>query len=349
MNDLVIKSFGSADAVRNYAGALRNSTRAISDGNERDLLKCSDKDGTWAFGQESTLVERDDLWAINPVTIKHGYIAFDSSEVALTIDEDRAEIVLPVTQPLPEYDSLPELSAKPRKGRDPVKWRFQMALEMVCVDGPNKGAEVVFKPTSMGGLRCVRMMVEEIARRFDEDHDTHVPVVELDSRSYMNRTYGKEIFNAQMHIVEWYGLDDDTFAGKKAAAKPAKAIAKAARADEEDDQPRRGARTARAAETDRRGEPVDQRRRRAAPADEVAEDADEVVEEAPRRRRAAPADEVAEAAPRGRRGRDPIEDADVVEEDVASPRGRRGRDEEDEHPARDGAVRGRRAAVGGRR
>lgn len=369
MNQLVVKSFGSVDAVRKYSGALRAATRGISAGNDRDILKIDDRNGDWTFGQDNTYVERDDLWAVNPLTIKHGYIAFDGGrDIAETKDGDRAEMLFSVTQELPEYDDLPELDIRSKKGRDETKWKFQMAVELVCVEGPNKGAEVVYKPGSMGGLRAVRMIAEEIARRFDdEDADTHVPVVELDSRSYHNKRYNKEVYNPLMHIIEWAGLDDTKFESAGRDEEPKSGKARGGKKDEprgngrgrdgDDDEDRsasearrHNAREARKSEKDHKGEPVDRRR----PRDE------EAVEDEPKARRRGRDEEDAEERP-ARGGKRTEEEprrrtakADVEEEPRrrggdGEPRRGRDRDEErvetEDAPHRDEtSSRGRRGA-----
>jgi hypothetical protein len=357
MNQLVLKNFGSVDNVRRYAGALRSSTRAISVGQDKDILKVDDKTGNWRFGQEDNATDYSDLWAVNPLSVQHGYIAFDNSDIAETVDGDKAEMLFPVTQDLPEYRDLPELyvrsssKSKARGGGNPVVWKFQMALEMVCVEGPNKGAQVVFKPSSMGGLRCVRLITEEIARRFDaeetEDAEQCVPVVELDSRSYYNKSYGKDIFNPVMHIIEWAGLDDETFtAARQERDEEPKSKGKAngksggsKRVADNGEDRRTAAREDRKSERTARGEPVDKRRS----AREEPEDDDAVDDsrEEPRAQRGRATAEKPAEEPRGRRGaRARDEDVEDVEE---APRGRgraRGGDEDD-RPAR-GEARGAR-------
>lgn len=388
MNQIIVKSFGSVEGARKYAGALRSSTRHISTGSTRDILKI-DEHGEWHFGQDKTVVERDDVWAINPLTICHGYIAFENKKVAFDMDGEEAFISMSVTQELPEYDRLPELDTRPRKGEDPAKWAFQMSLEMVCVEGPNKGAEVLYSPTSAGGLRIIRIVAEEIARKFDDtDPGKIVPVVELDTaRSYVNKK-GKTIVPPAMHIIDWLGLDDDTFAAREEVK-------------EDRDEPARGKRDV---ERTAKGDKVEQRRRREAPADEAprrgaartvesdeAEDSD--VAEEPRRGRGRPRNdrdatpseveranirgevahrearqareapvEDAPVASRGRRGARDRDEATADEAD-APARGHSRRDDEDDRPARDSgrgrniarsdiehgvAPRGRRAAAGGR-
>lgn len=207
-----------------------------------------------------------------------------------------------------------------------------------------------------------------------------VPVVELDSRSYANKNYGKTIYNPIMHIVEWLGLDDDTFAAREEVKEDREQTSTKARGTRDD------VRTANRDERTAKGDKVDRRRRREAPADEYEEtggaDAAGDVAEEPRRGRGRPrndrdatpseveranirgevahrearqarqeAVEDAPAASRGRRGARDRDEA-AAQEDDAPARGRGRRDDEDDRPARDSGrndvPRGRRAASGGR-
>lgn len=369
MNQLVLKQFGTAAAVARFAGALRASSRRLAAGGDTLPILKMDEDGYWSFGEENTAVERDDLWAVNPLTIKHGFIAFDGKQMAETVDGERAEILVSIDEEPPHPDDLPELyvSAQARKRKETPQWKAFQAYEMVCVDGANKGAQVVYKPASMGGGRMCRMLGEEIARRYDdiEKSDAIVPLIELDSRGYENQRHGKFIYNPTFHVGEWVSLDTDTFEPaepEEREERPAKKVAKGKAADkrssraqepEDDDRPAR-ARDARKGERTAKGEPVD--KRRSARDEEPAEDADFEEEndakEAPRGRRGRDVEAKAERAPRGevrgRRARDEEPEEDAVEDERPARGARRARDEEPAEEPRRGGVRGRTAETRGR-
>lgn len=354
MNQLVVRELGSIEAVRSFRSALAASTRSISmGGDDTPILKIDKRTGEWSFGEENTYVEKADLWAVHPFDIKHGYIAFDGREIAETDDGQKAEMLVPVTASLPHFDDLPELNLRSkRKQGERHGWVFQMTLRLVCVEGPNKGAQVVYKPTSQGGLRCIGKMGQEIVRRLEnEDEDKIVPVVELDSRPYESRTYGPQV-SPLMHIIEWDRLDSTEFSSGRPEADEAPATKKGARADKADtgrsngkrgnrdrDEAREAAREARRHETDRRGEKVDARREEPVEVegDEGVDDHEEPAREARGRTERRAVHDDGKTARRGR----PPRDEEPVDEDRPA-RGRRARDEDvaDEPEA----PRGRRAA-----
>lgn len=362
-NDLVASRFGSLDAVQKYANALAGVSLLVGADNDRDILNVQPDEGYWCFGQDKTELHETDLVALNPSSFRHGYIAFSGKDVAFDLDGNPAEVLLSVTQPLPYVEDLPEL--EPIKGRRgekdrPPSWQLQIAVDMVVIEGPNKGAELVYKPTSRGGLKMLRKLTEEVARKLASGDATVVPVLELFTDSYNNKTYNKRVYTPEFAIVEWVGLDETEFKAEKADSKRGKGKT------EPEKHPKRGERTA-------KGAPVDSRR--AVRDEPVGDEGDEDDDPAPRSRGRAARDE--EPAPRGRRGRAPVEDEeprtrsrrgrDEEEVEEPAPRGRRGREPvEDETEAEeprtarsrrgredeetsDTPVRGRRAAAGGRR
>lgn len=364
MNELVVRNFGGVEAANAYKAALRRSIANISQGgDDTPILKIDKVHGDWSFGEDNTPVQRDDLWAVHPLDIKHGYVAFDGKNVAEDMDGQRAECLFPVTRELPRYDDLPELDVRAkRKGNDNSgKWMFQMVIRLVCIEGGNKGAQVVYKPTSQGGLRMIGKLSAEILRAMDEHEDgAFVPVVELDNRPYESRTYGPQQ-QPLAHIVEFITLDADTFSSGRTEADDAPATKKVAGKKDSGsskrdsgrggrDDARESAREARREEKSRAGDKVDTRRSR------DAEDVDPVEDERGEERTRTAVREEDDRRSR-RRGRDSGTDkvARIAREDrereEAIPRGRRARDEDvaDDRPARDAdAPRGRNAERGGR-
>ena len=291
MNELVTKHFGSMEAVKNYAAATQRATEGIGGSMDgRDILRLDPEEGFFTFGQENTELDPTDYIAVHPFSLHHGYIAFDKKEIAYTVDGDPAEMLFPVTRHLPEFDDLPELEA-PKKQRSSGRrgdddrgpaWRYQLAMHFKIIEGPNAGVDLIYKPTSLGGQRMIRMLSDEITRRMIDGAEDIVPIITLFSESYKSRTYGdKTIWNPKADIVEWAPLDSEELT---APVEP-KAKAVAARKDE---------RTAKGDKVDRRGETsrgtaldniVEWALRGGHADDEPDEDGNEVVEERPRSRR----------------------------------------------------------------
>jgi hypothetical protein len=148
-----------------------------------------DGNGTWMFGQKRTIVETGSHWAINPLTFKRGYIAFSNDNKV--VDEK----LLPVSQPMPDVTELPD------KG---FPWQQQWAVNLKCIDGTDAGTEVVYKPTTVGGIQAVAGLIEAVRDRLNGgQHDGKVsPIVLLEKGSYPHSQFGK-IWTPTLTIVDW--------------------------------------------------------------------------------------------------------------------------------------------------
>ena len=115
-----VSVFGGANlpSVKSLSSALRSIESSASAAGMA-ILKM-DKTGHWVFGADQTEVEDDSLWAINPFSFVHGYIAWGDGEVL-------GEKMVSVAEPLPELDPAPGGA----KSEDTVK------LEAFTVTGSN--------------------------------------------------------------------------------------------------------------------------------------------------------------------------------------------------------------------
>jgi hypothetical protein len=150
-----------------------------------------DKRGDWVYGANQTEVEADTLWAVNPASFVHGYIAWGDAVVL-------GEVMVPVTEPLPQPGEAP---AGAEKG-----WQVQVGMGLKCVSGPDKDMEVRFTVTSVGGKKAVQQLGISIAHQIEADQTKPVPIVKLKTDSYKHKMYGK-IFTPVFEIVEWVGMD----------------------------------------------------------------------------------------------------------------------------------------------
>ena len=149
-----ITKFGNANlpSPQTLAQSLRGlSTIAATGG--AVILKM-DKTGHWVFGSEQTEVEDDSLWAVNPFSFVHGYIAWGNGEPL-------GEKMVPVTQPLPEIGEPP---AGADKG-----WETQVGLSLKCTAGEDKDMEARFSATSVGGKRAVQVLALAIATQVEKN------------------------------------------------------------------------------------------------------------------------------------------------------------------------------------
>ena len=150
-----------------------------------------DKRGDWIYGANQTEVEEGTLWAVNPMSFVHGYIAWGDAEVL-------AETMVPVMEPLPEVGAAPPNAEK--------GWQVQVGMGLKALSGADKGMEVRFTVTSVGGKKAVQQLGVAIAQQIETDQSKPVPVVRLKNDSYKHKSYGK-IFTPVFEIVEWVGMD----------------------------------------------------------------------------------------------------------------------------------------------
>jgi hypothetical protein len=189
--------------VSSLSVALRTLEKDV--GAVGSVILKMDKGGHWIYGAEQTEVESDSTWAVNPFSFIHGYIAWGDGEVL-------GEMMVPVTEPKPE---LPPVPHGAKKG-----WEVQVGMSLKCLSGPDKGLEVRFTTTSVGGKRAVNTLGVAIAAQCETTPGKPVPVVALKKDSYQHKSYGK-IYTPVFEIVEWASMDgqtEDAEEGKEEAA-----------------------------------------------------------------------------------------------------------------------------------
>jgi hypothetical protein len=189
MSNLV--SFGSSNlpSVASLTTALRSIETEI--GPAGVVIIKMDKRGHWVFGADQTEIEDDSLWAINPFSFVHGFIAWGDGEVL-------GEKMVSVSQPLPELDAAPPNA---KKG-----WEAQVGLSMKCISGEDKGMEARYTTTSVGGKRSVQALAVAIATQVEKDQTKPVPVVLLKKEHYTHKSYGR-IYTPVFDIQEWVTMD----------------------------------------------------------------------------------------------------------------------------------------------
>ena len=192
MSNIVTFAGASLPSVKDLSTALRSIEAEI--GPAGTVIIKMDKTGHWVFGADQTEIEDDSLWAINPFSFVHGFIAWGDGEVL-------GEKMVSVSQPLPELDAAPPNA---KKG-----WETQVGLSLKCVSGDDKDIEARFTTTSVGGKRAVQTLALAIAEQVEKDQSKPVPVVRLSKDHYQHKFWGK-IFTPVFEIVEWISMDGET-------------------------------------------------------------------------------------------------------------------------------------------
>lgn len=162
-------------------------------------------DGVWIYGAENIEVEEGSEWAINPLSIRHGYSCWTSYPAkAKKKNELKGEVMVGAASPKPGRETL-QTFTDPEYGD--WEWKDQVSFSLMCVSGEDKGVVVLYKTSSVGGLNACGALIETIIKQLDDDPTKPVPVVLLENDSYTHKTYGKT-YTPILKIVSWHGLPE---------------------------------------------------------------------------------------------------------------------------------------------
>ena len=191
MSNLTTFSGANLPSVASLSTALRSIEAEV--GPAGTVIIKMDKTGHWVFGADQTEIEDDALWAVNPFSFVHGYIAWGDGEVL-------SEKMVSVSQPLPELEAAPPGA---KKG-----WETQVGMSIKCITGEDKGMEARYTTTSVGGKRSVQALAVAIATQVEKDQSKPVPIVALKKEHYTHKSYGR-IYTPVFDIQEWVSMDVD--------------------------------------------------------------------------------------------------------------------------------------------
>lgn len=191
MSNITTFSAANLPSVTSLSTALRALETEV--GAAGVVILKMDKTGHWVFGADQTEVGDDSTWAVNPFSFVHGFIAWGDGEVL-------GEKMVSVSQPLPELDEAPPMA---RKG-----WETQVGMSMKCLSGDDKGMEVRYTTTSVGGKRSVQALAVAIATQVDTDPKLPVPIVNLEKEHYSHKSYGR-IYTPIFKITSWMSMTDE--------------------------------------------------------------------------------------------------------------------------------------------
>lgn len=151
------------------------------------------KSGEWLYGAEDTAVEDGSRWVVNLMTLAHGYCCWVDGGNKNTLE---GEIMVPMTEEKPP---------KP----DPIAgtpYAEQRGFALKCISGEDTGVEVLYKTASVGGMRAVDGLLQEIQKQVVNDPEHAFPILELDMDSYNHTKWGKT-YVPVFKIVGWADIN----------------------------------------------------------------------------------------------------------------------------------------------
>ncbi len=198
----VTKSSASANALAalgNLKQGLQNVQSHIHTAGGDPILRMG-RDGVWIYGADNVEVEAGSEWAVNPMSLQHGYICWKNIPQG---SKDKPELlgeeVRSMFQPLPDKNSLPNYGER-------NTWAEEILVDLKCVSGEDEGEQTLYKPSSTGGLRAMKEVIGEIMTAIDKHPETPVPVVVLENDSYQHKQYGKT-YVPVLRIVRWVSME----------------------------------------------------------------------------------------------------------------------------------------------
>ena len=210
MTALTVFADAKLPTASTIQGLRSLQTNSVASGTT--ILKM-DKTGYWVFGADSTDIDPETVWAINPSEFLHGYIAWGEGVVL-------GEKMVSVSQPLPELEPAPSGA---RKG-----WETQLGMSLQATSGEDAGLAVRYTATSVGGRNAIQKIANAIADQLEANPSKPVALVTLGKETYQHKQYGK-IFTPVMTVTGWASMDGNTDEAPATAPEPEEAKAPARR------------------------------------------------------------------------------------------------------------------------
>ncbi len=181
---LAVKDIGQ------FAKALATAQTNIAVKGGEDFLKLSKRDGLWYYGATEVEVQEGSHWAINPASLRMGFMAWGKGEVL-------GKRLLPILS-----GQTVDRAALPNVG---AEWSETVAMQLRCMNGDDEGKQVEYEQNSYGGKKAFAELLQALQVQIATDQVNIVPVVTMSSDSYEHRQYGT-IYNPLFTIVKWISL-----------------------------------------------------------------------------------------------------------------------------------------------
>ncbi len=200
--EVALVSFAGANLAKIDISTLEQALVGAQDrvqvGSGVQFLKMMNGTGEWVYGAEDVDVEPGSRWAVNPLSLQTGFIAWGGGGKPL------GKLMRSIFQPAVRRDELQNVGKE---------WQENIGFQMQCVSGEDVGVTVEYTQNSYGGRAAFAEIVQALQIQIKKDPTLIVPVVTLDVRSYQHNEFGK-INNPVFNIVDWVGMDGSTAAPK---------------------------------------------------------------------------------------------------------------------------------------
>lgn len=227
MNEVSQGPNTSIAALQQLKSGLSNVRQAIPRSGGDPFLRMM-KDGQWVYGADDVEVDEAQQWAINPLTIEHGWIAWlERGDDEDTPAKMLGERMVSMQAPLPPKDELPHF--------ENGKWTQQVALQFKGVGGEHNGVQVLYKTNSHGGKQAASKLIDAILDQVGSEAVEVVPLVTLFCDPYKHKKWGR-LYNPIIKVIGWTTLDVPEASAKANAPAKRQAAAPEPETEEYDDE-----------------------------------------------------------------------------------------------------------------
>lgn len=211
-NEVANRSASAVAALANLKRGIQNTRQAIPASSTKPILRMG-TDGIWVYGQENLEVEDGSEWAVNPLSIRHGFVCWTNKKKGEGKNELLGEVYASMASEPIDPSTLPD------KG---WPWKAATSVELKCVtEGDDEDEEVIYKPSSVGGGNAMQELLDAIEKQLDSGSDAIVPVIKLTNDHYQHKQYGKT-YVPMFEVVDWMTMDGMSVDSDDAADEPAK-------------------------------------------------------------------------------------------------------------------------------
>ena len=154
------------------------------------------KDSNWVYGQRDEEVQDGSSWAINPLSLAHGWCCWSNNPEGDNPNKMLGEVMVPIHEPQPAMPAPV----------DGFPYTAQRSFDLRCLDGDDVGVECLYKNNSRGGLNAVDKLLAALQVQLEKDPLFPCPVVQLLSEHYNHTKYGR-IYTPVFDIVGWCNMN----------------------------------------------------------------------------------------------------------------------------------------------
>ena len=197
MNALTQRASGAIASLSNLKSGLQNVAATIVTSGGDPFLRLL-TDGVWVYGADNVEVQDGSLWALNPFSIMHGFVSW-TDHPGKQANEIVGEVMVPAGSPLPIQSELQDTG---------WPWTQQLSVQLRCMNGEDVGTQVLYKTSSTGGMNALKATINKIMAHIEEDIETPVALVSLETDHYMHKKWGKT-YVPVLDVQKWIALADE--------------------------------------------------------------------------------------------------------------------------------------------